>query len=93
MTKPNESSRKVSDSSEPETSPIAWIGEVLISARKERGWTQQQLAERAGTQQAAIARWENSKYETATLHTVLTMMHALDMDIQLTTTFKTHHNI
>jgi DNA-binding XRE family transcriptional regulator len=72
---------------EQEPCPLGLIGEVLISARKERGWTQLQLAERVGTQQAAVARWERGKYKTATLQTILMIMGALEIDIQLLTIF------
>lgn len=40
---------------------VATLGERLRQTRKERGWTQEQLAEQAGTSQAVIQKIENGK--------------------------------
>lgn len=76
-------SNRVSDFSTPPV-PLAWIGELLISARKQRGITQVQLAERIGSHQAVIARWEGSKYQTADIQTILTIAKALDLKLSVT---------
>ena len=61
--------------------PLAWIGDLLISARKQQGIPQVQLAERIGSHQAVIARWEGSKYQTADIQTILTIATALDLEL------------
>ena len=66
-----------------ETMPLAWVGELLISTRKQRSLTQAELAERIGSHQAAIARWETGKYQTATLQTILTVAQALEVEVLL----------
>ena len=66
-----------------EMMPLAWVGELLISARKRRSLTQAELAERIGSHQAAIARWETGKYQTATLQTILTVAQALEVEVLL----------
>ena len=40
---------------------VATLGERLRQARKDRGWTQEQLAEQSGTSQAVIQKIENGK--------------------------------
>ena len=42
-------------------SELRTLGERLCYKRKQRGWTQQELAERAGTNQAVIQKIENGK--------------------------------
>lgn len=37
------------------------VGDLLRQARKERGWSQKELAERVGDKQANISRWETGK--------------------------------
>lgn len=64
--------------------PFAWLGDLLISLRKERGLTQAQLAERLGIHQVVIARWESSKYATASLERIRKVVDALDADLRLT---------
>ena len=63
--------------------PLAWVGDVLITARKQRNLTQWQLAERIGSHQAAVARWEMGKYQTATLQTILMIANALDLEVKM----------
>lgn len=63
--------------------PLAWIGDVLITARKQRNLTQRQLAEKIGSHQAAVARWEMGKYQTATLQTILMIASALDLEVKM----------
>ena len=64
--------------------PLVWLGELLISARKEQGLTQIELAERIGKHQAAIARWEGSKYRTADIQTIQTIANALALKLLVT---------
>lgn len=45
------------------------LGEVMITARKARGLTQQQLAEKSGVTQATLSRWENSDRTPSEEHT------------------------
>lgn len=62
------------------TSPID-IGPLLIETRIARGISQRQLADLVSVKQPQIARWEVSKYRTATLSKVDEVARALDLDI------------
>ena len=61
--------------------PFAWLGDLLISLRKERGLTQAQLAEKLGIHQVVVARWESSKYATASLERIRRVADALQADL------------
>lgn len=41
--------------------PPMWIREKVISRRKERGWTQLDLANAASVTQASVSNWERGK--------------------------------
>jgi transcriptional regulator with XRE-family HTH domain len=71
-----------------ETFPLSWIGDILISVRKQRGLTQEQLAQKVGSHQAAIARLEDSKYQNSAIKTISTTLDALGADIQLFVTLR-----
>lgn len=71
--------------------PLGWVGELLISARKQRSLTQAELAERIGSHQAAIARWEAGKYQSATLQTILTVAGALEIELSIVSTLVVQH--
>lgn len=38
------------------------IGGTIAAKRQEKGWTQKELAERVGTNQIQVSRWENGKH-------------------------------
>lgn len=61
--------------------PFSWVGELLISLRKQQGLTQAELGKRLGMHQAAIARWENSKYRTVSLESINQVIQALEVEI------------
>jgi len=56
-----------------------FIGAVL-EARRERGWTQKQLADSIGTTQSAIARLERGDQDPR-LSTLVAVCHALDLPL------------
>jgi DNA-binding XRE family transcriptional regulator len=58
---------------------IAWM---LIKYRMDHGLTQEQLAERAGTSSAQIARIERGRQKT-NLETLLRIAHALNLKVVL----------
>ncbi|MBB6053935.1 helix-turn-helix domain-containing protein [Armatimonas rosea] len=70
--------------STPEPVPFPWLGDLLIAVRKQQGITQTELAERIGSHQAAIARWEGGKYRLAEIETILTIAHALGLELLVT---------
>ncbi|HVY14256.1 MAG TPA: helix-turn-helix transcriptional regulator [Rhodopila sp.] len=51
------------------------LAEALIRARADAGLTQEQLAERMGTKQEVIARWESGRVLPST-RTLLKLAHA-----------------
>ena len=46
--------------------------------RKARGWTQEQLAQKLGTQQSAISRLEDPQYGKHSLDTLVAVSHVFD---------------
>jgi DNA-binding XRE family transcriptional regulator len=40
-----------------------WIGPWVRSARANRGWTQEQLAERLGVSKANVSHWERNNHQ------------------------------
>jgi hypothetical protein len=56
------------------------IGQDLIDARRERGFTQRQLAELIGVHQQQIARWEREKYACVSLSRLVRVAEALGLD-------------
>ena len=63
--------------------PLALLGEVLIAARKERGVTQQELAERLDTHQEAVARMERERYRGVSLERLVKVAEALGVRVLL----------
>jgi transcriptional regulator with XRE-family HTH domain len=66
----------------------AYLRRCLISGqirklRKERGWTQEQLANAAGIKQSVISRAEDPNVARCTLTTLLQIAKGLDMAIDL----------
>ena len=58
------------------------IGAIIQRARKKRGWTQTQLAERAGLRQATISVLETGD-KPAKLDTILAVLAALDLEFMV----------
>lgn len=58
------------------------IGTTIQRARKRRGWTQAQLAERAGLRQATISSIETGD-KPARLDTILAVLAALDLEFRI----------
>ena len=55
----------------------------LIKIRNEKGWTQEELAQRIGTKQQVISRIEK-KEQSPTLKTICSMANVLDVEIKFT---------
>lgn len=68
----------------PEPVPFPWLGDLLVAARKEQGITQTELAERIGSHQTVVARWEGGKYRFAEVGTILAIAHALGLELLVT---------
>jgi len=58
------------------------IGNIIQRARKKRGWTQSQLAERAGLRQETISVIEGGKKDSK-LPSILALLAALDLEFQI----------
>ena len=64
--------------------PSVDIAAQLINARKEKGFTQAELAKLAGTSQSAISRLENGDYLGYTFKTLSKIANALDAKLDIT---------
>ena len=53
------------------------FGERLIRAREQRGWTQQELAERAGIRYETISRIENGVHKEPRVYVAVALAKAL----------------
>lgn len=58
------------------------IGTIIQRARKKRGWTQTQLAERAGLRQATISVIETGE-TSSRLESILAVLAALDLEFRV----------
>lgn len=51
--------------------------------RERNGWTQQELAERAGSRQETISQWENPNYGRYTIKTLKSLASAFDVGLMV----------
>ena len=58
------------------------IGTIIQRARKKRGWTQTQLAERAGLRQETISAIESGE-KPSKLASILAVLAALDLEFRV----------
>lgn len=58
------------------------IGLRVVALRKMRGWSQQEMANRAGLQRTHVGRIETGKY-AVTLETLQAIAQALDMTVDI----------
>jgi DNA-binding XRE family transcriptional regulator len=63
--------------------PLAWLGDVLIAARKEQGMTQQEIASRLEVFPSAYSRWEGDKFGSTSLERLIAIAQSLELDINL----------
>lgn len=63
------------------------IGNLIRRARKQRGWSQSQLAERVGVRQGTISLIETGNPATK-LETLLATLAALDLELQVASRHK-----
>lgn len=56
------------------------LGAILAKLRKEKGWTQEQLAEKSGVNRSSVAGIEKGKQGVST-HSLYAIAEALDCDI------------
>lgn len=66
------------------------IGAVIQRARKNRGWTQKELGERAKLMQATISIIESGA-RPAKLDSILSVLAALDLELQIGPRQSTSH--
>lgn len=57
------------------------LGELVRDQRKQRGWSQSQLAEKVGVSRLWVGQFENGK-ETVELGLVLKTLRALDLSLE-----------
>ena len=65
-------------------------GKVVRAARRQAGLTQRELAERVGTTQSAVARWETG-VESPRLDTLSSLLRACGIEGDLT--FRRHDDV
>jgi transcriptional regulator with XRE-family HTH domain len=53
----------------------------IRALREKNGWTQGELAERAGSDQGTISQWENPNYGRYTLKTLKSLANAFDVGL------------
>lgn len=58
------------------------VGNIIRRARKQRGWSQTQLGERAGLRQETVSLIESGNPATR-LDTILAVLAALDLEFQI----------
>jgi DNA-binding XRE family transcriptional regulator len=63
--------------------PLAWLGDILIAARKEQGLSQQEVASRLNIYTSAYSRWEADRFRSASLERIVAVVQALDLDARL----------
>ena len=63
--------------------PLAWLGTILVTARKERNLSQGQLASLLGAHQSVVARWETEGYRSVNLERLVQVASALEFEISL----------
>lgn len=63
------------------------IGNLIRRARKQRGWSQSQLAERVGVRQGTISLIETGNPATK-LETLLAILAALSLELQVASRLK-----
>ncbi len=62
----------------------SWIAAQIKAIREQRGFTQQELAERLGTKQAGVSRLENVNYSAWKTETLRKIARALDVRLRIT---------
>ncbi|MBI4585916.1 MAG: helix-turn-helix domain-containing protein [Planctomycetes bacterium] len=60
------------------------LGEVIRQAREARGWTQKQLARKAGTSQSYISRIEDADYDRLMIATLEKIAVTLELPLTIT---------
>lgn len=63
------------------------LGNLIRRARKQRGWSQSQLAERVGLRQGTISLIETGNPATR-VDTLLALLAALDLELQVASRLK-----
>lgn len=62
---------------------IGWVVNQIKSLRRQRGWTQERLAEEASKPQSVIARIESESYGNWNTNTLLDIASAFDVALQI----------
>lgn len=60
---------------------VGTLGELVRDQRKQRGWSQSQLAEKVGVSRLWVGQFEKGK-ETVELGLVLKILRALDLNLE-----------
>jgi transcriptional regulator with XRE-family HTH domain len=66
-----------------ESHAVSRLAAQLHALRKQRNWSQQQLAERSGIAQERISKIENADFTSITLSTLNKLARAFDVDVRV----------
>lgn len=62
---------------------ITRIAAQIHALRRDRGWTQQELAEKAGVAQERVSKIESGDFESLTMKTLLKFARAFDINLEI----------
>jgi len=72
----------MSDTAQPEDEPLRRFADLIRATRESRGWSQDDLAERAGVSRPTINRYEQGKTRTPDPATARAIFSALRLDLR-----------
>ena len=75
---------QVSAGTLPTIDAFADTGRLLIALRINRGWTQQQLADKLGVSRAQVSRDEKNEYHGISIERAQRILEAMDVNLLLT---------
>lgn len=66
-----------------ESHAVSRLAAQIYSLRKQRGWSQEELAKRAGIAQERISKIESADFDSLTMKTLRNFSHAFDVNLHI----------